>query len=136
MCERVSNWALEELVERRVDRFSGRQIVVELLQHREESLAFLFPWKRFGIAPGLFAGRDRKSPIEQITDVRENFHRSARTLSRFKLGKFRWRIANCLASAVCQRRQSVTEEVALRIGTGRTIHESTPFKSGSATGRS
>ena len=107
--ERIRYRSLEELLGRFVERLIRSQICFECLQSRKETQDFRVPSKRIGIAPLLLALRDREAPIHQVTDMCENLAGAARLLRRSKLTERIRRAPHCLAAAICDCCNRVTQ---------------------------
>src|SRR6185369_7454834 len=73
----VCNWSLKQTLTRGIKLAVRSQIIIKAFQRRVKPFDLFVPFKRFGIVPGLVTSGDRKRPIKQIADVRQNFPRRA-----------------------------------------------------------
>src|SRR6266567_1484626 len=113
--EGVGDGALEEAFDGLMERLAGGEIIVELFYGGKEALDFGVPRQWCGVMPGLLALGDGKRPLKEIAHMSENLSGRARLIADVEAGEMIGSAAQCFATAVGDRGDSVTEKLACRI---------------------
>ena len=91
MSECIGDRSLKQCRGRDLAR-STRESLVKGGQRGKEARHLIVPLERRGVVPDLFAAHHRRSPVEEISHVRQGLNRRARTVTILRgaetLGRF------------------------------------------------
>jgi hypothetical protein len=116
MGERIGHWALQQLLDRGVQRAAGGQKGIEALQRLEEALLLFGPDARLRGLPALLSDGRAQRPLEQVAHVSQNLHRHPPGAG--KSGKVIGRAFQCPCGPVGNGGKRVTQQFAFLIHRG------------------
>ena len=90
----------------------GREVSVEREKRSVKPLDFLSPRLRLGLHPVGLSLRHAEGPVEEITHVRDDLHRSASSLSELKVAESGRRMTLDFGRTIRDRGERVAEENA------------------------